>query len=465
MAIAFHFAARSDVGMVRTNNEDSGYAGPHLLAMADGMGGHAGGDVASSTVLGALVPLDGESFSGADATQALLRRITAANAELGQMAQDDPDLEGMGTTLIAILRARDKLVLAHIGDSRAFVVRDGQVSQITKDHSFVQSLVDEGRITAEEASTHPQRSLVTRVLTGAEGEEPDVVVRRAVVGERYLICSDGLSDYVARDTIDEVLTTERRPGECAERLVQLALRAGAPDNVTVVVGDVVDLTKGPVPSDSPQVVGAAAAIRRHTRPIPVTPAEKAAALSQEARGATDDDLHLADEGPRSRTATLLRGVGAAVLAVVLLVGGGYAAYAWTQAQFYVGVREGRVTVFKGVDQTIGPISLSSPETMSGIVVEDLPDFYRGQLARGITMNTRSDAAALVRNLEVQAGACRYAKSQGRDCATVPSNWTTPTPTPTPTPTLSGPSASVPGATPSPSAPVTGSPGPSVSPNA
>ncbi|KGN41651.1 PP2C family protein-serine/threonine phosphatase [Knoellia aerolata] len=458
MAIAFHFAARSDVGMVRTNNEDSGYAGPHLLAMADGMGGHAGGDVASSTIMGALVGLDGESFSGADATRALLRRIAEANAELGRMVQEDPDLEGMGTTLIAILRARDKLVLAHIGDSRAFLVRDGQVAQITKDHSFVQSLVDEGRLTPDEASTHPQRSLVTRVLTGAEDEEPDVVVRKAVVGDRYLICSDGLSDYVARDTIDEILTTERKPDVCAERLVQLALRAGAPDNVTVVVGDVVDLTKGPVPSDSPQVVGAAAANRPRTRPIPVTPAAKAAALSQEATGATDPgDLQLAEEGPRSRRTTALRALGASLLAAVVLVAGGYAAYAWTQSQVYVGVNDGRVAVFKGVDQSFGPIDLSRAETTSGIDVDDLPDFYRGQLGRGISMGTRSDAAALVRNLEVQAQACRYAKSQSRDCATVPTTWTTPSPTPTPTPT---PTTSVSSPAPTPTGTLTVAPTPS-----
>lgn len=458
MAIAFNFAARSDVGMVRTNNEDSGYAGPHLLAMADGMGGHAGGDVASSSILGALVGLDGESFSGVDATQTLLRRITSANTDLGQLAHDDPDLDGMGTTLIAILRARDKLVLAHIGDSRAYVVRAGEVSQITKDHSFVQSLVDEGRLTSEEASTHPQRSLVTRVLTGAEGEEPDVVVRQAIVGDRYLICSDGLSDYVARDTIDEILTTERKPADCAERLVQLALRAGAPDNVTVVIGDVVDLNQF-VPSDAPQIVGAAAAIRRHTRPIPVTPAAKAAALSHEASGASgDDDVELADEGPRSRTAKVLRVVGVGLLAVILLVGGGYAAYSWSQAQFYVGVSDGRVAVFKGVDQTLGPFELSEPETISGIDIDDLPDFYRGQLDRGITMETRPDAAALVRNLEVQAQACRYAKSQGRDCASVPSTWTTPTPAPTPS-TSGSPSLSPTGPTPS------GTASPSISPNA
>ncbi|PRY52479.1 protein phosphatase [Knoellia remsis] len=458
MAIAFHFAARSDVGMVRSNNEDSGYAGPHLLAMADGMGGHAGGDVASSTILGALVGLDGESFSGVDATRALLRRITAANSELGQLAQDDPDLEGMGTTLIAILRARDKLVLAHIGDSRAFVVRGGEVSQITKDHSFVQSLVDEGRLTPEEATVHPQRSLVTRVLTGAPSEEPDVVVRQAIVGDRYLICSDGLTDYVARDTIDEVLTTERRPGECAERLVQLALRAGAPDNVTVVIGDVVDLVKGPVPSDQPQIVGAAAEIRRHTRPLPVTPAEKAAALSAEVSGTNeDDDLHLAEEGGRSRTGTILRAVGAAVVAAILLVAGGYGAWAWTQTQYYVGVNEGRVAVFRGVDQTLGPIELSRPERTSTIALDDLPDFYRGQLGRGITMDSLDQADGLVRNLDVQAQACRYARSQGRDCTTVPSSWTSPTPTPTPSGSLSpSPSGTAtPSTTPTPGSSSTG----------
>lgn len=467
MPIAFHFAARSDVGMVRSNNEDSGYAGPHLLALADGMGGHAGGDVASSTILGALVELDGESFSGVDATAALLRRISSANQELGELVREDPELDGMGTTLIAILRARNKLVLAHIGDSRAFVVRDGEVSQITKDHSFVQSLVDEGRLTSEEASTHPQRSLVTRVLTGADGEEPDVVVRQAVVGDRYLICSDGLSDYVARDTIDEVLTTERKPGDCAERLVQLALRSGAPDNVTVVIGDVVDLTKGPVPSDAPEIVGAAAAVRRHTRPIPVTPAAKAAALSSEANRAagddSDDDLTLADEGPRSRAATVARAIGAGLLAMIVLVAGGYAAWSWTQSQYFVGVNKGNVTVFRGVDQTLGPIHLSSAESISDIPVDDLPDYYRTQLDRGITMETRSDADDLVRNLDVQAQACRYAKTQGRDCTTVPPTWTSPTPTPTPTPSGTGTGSPTP--SPSPSTTGTLSVSPSTTPSA
>src|SRR4051794_2303768 len=259
MPFAFHYAARSDVGMVRSNNEDSGYAGPHLLAMADGMGGHAGGDVASSTVIAALVRLDEQALGGRDVSSALLERIHAANEEIDDQVIADPRLDGMGTTLIALLRAGDKIVLAHIGDSRAFMVRDGVVTQITKDHSFVQTLVDEGRITTDEAQSHPQRSLVTRVLTGAPDDEPDLVVRQGRLGDRYVICSDGLTDYVARDTITEVITSTADPGETADRLVALALRAGAPDNVTVVVGDLVSLDHRPAPATQPQVVGAAAA--------------------------------------------------------------------------------------------------------------------------------------------------------------------------------------------------------------
>ena len=285
MPFAFHYAARSDVGMVRSENQDSGYAGPRLLAMADGMGGHAGGDIASSTVIGALVDLDGEALGSSEASSALLQRISAANDELAEMAKAEPRLQGMGTTLIAILRSHNKLVLAHIGDSRAFLAREGKLTQITKDHSFVQSLVDEGRITEDEAIGHPQRSLVTRVLTGQHDDEPDVTVREARIGDRYLIASDGLTDYVAGDTIAELVLAGQPPGPTADRLVELALKAGAPDNVTIVIGDVVDLTKVTAPPTQPQIVGAAATrTKPGTRPIPVTPAAKAAALSREAVG-------------------------------------------------------------------------------------------------------------------------------------------------------------------------------------
>ena len=461
MPFAFHYAARSDVGMVRSNNEDSGYAGPHLLAMADGMGGHAGGDVASSTVIAALVRLDGEALGGRDVSSALLERIHDANAEIGEQAHSDPGLDGMGTTLIAMLRAGDKIVLAHIGDSRAFMVRAGVVTQITKDHSFVQNLVDEGRITPEEAHNHPQRSLVTRVLTGGADDDPDLVVRQGRIGDRYVICSDGLTDYVARDTIDEVLTAAADPGETAERLVALALRAGAPDNVTVVVGDLVDIASRP--PTQPQVVGAAAARETGTRPIPTTPAAKAAALTaQVTAGADPDDdaVTLAEEGPRSRRATVLRVAAALVVLVVVVAGSSYAAYAWSQRQYYLAEQDGVVVVFRGVEQNLGPLSLSDAEYSTTIAISDLPTSYQDSLKQGIEVDDRTAADVRVAELRFQAQACRWAQLNDEVCRTVPSTWTVPTPSPSPTSTPSD------GATPSssPTGSPTGSPSPSSTPS-
>ena len=450
MPFSFNYAARSDVGMVRSENQDSGYAGSRLLAMADGMGGHAGGDIASSVVIGALADLDDQALGSAEATRTLLQRIHAANADLAEMVKADPTLNGMGTTLIAILRSQNKLVLAHIGDSRAFLVRDGQLTQITKDHSFVQSLVDEGRITEDEAIGHPQRSLVTRVLTGQDDDEPDVNVREARIGDRYLIASDGLTDYVAADTIADVVTAGDGPARTAERLVELALKAGAPDNVTIVLGDVVDATKTSTTPSQPEVVGAAAARSKGTRAIPVTPASKAAALRRAAIGADDaDDVTLAEQGPASGRGRWWRRVAIVLVVVVVLGGGAYAAYAWSQRQFFVGANNGRVAVFQGVSQDVGPVKLSHVLTTSDIALADLPDFYRATVQETVAKDTRRDAEALVEELRVEATRCAVRKASGGTCATTgstPVTTTGPTTTPPASTTTPG-SATTSAATP------------------
>jgi PPM family protein phosphatase len=415
MPFAFHYAARSDVGMVRSENQDSGYAGPRLLAMADGMGGHAGGDIASSTVIGALVDLDGEALGSNEASSALLQRITNANDRLAEMAKAEPSLNGMGTTLIAILRSNNKLVLAHIGDSRAFLARDGKLTQITKDHSFVQSLVDEGRITEDEAMGHPQRSLVTRVLTGHHDDEPDITVREARIGDRYLIASDGLTDYVAGDTIAEMVLAGQSPGATADRLVDLALKAGAPDNVTVVIGDVVDLTKVTAPPTQPQIVGAAATRTKGTRPIPLTPAAKAAALSREAAGEDDDEITLADEGPTSGPPRWLRRVALLVLVFIVLGGASYAGYSWSQRQYFVGAHQGNVAIYQGVSQDFGPVRLSHVESESDVPVDDLPDFYRAKVEDRVSTDTLQDARALVSQLRTEALRCATSRATGGAC--------------------------------------------------
>lgn len=408
MALAFHYAARSDVGLVRKDNQDSGYAGPHLLVVADGMGGHAGGDIASATVVTELVEIDHDSLTAAEASTQLSRAITSANREIARTYAESPELEGMGTTVTAIMRARNKLILAHIGDSRAYLLREDRLSQVTKDHSFVQTLIDEGRITEEEANTHPQRSVVTRVLTGADGDEPDLGAREARHGDRYLLCSDGLSGFVALDTIEEILTSGTAPGRAADDLVSLALRAGAPDNVTVVVADVVD--SDTVPSTQPQVVGSAAL--RSPRPrTDDSPAARAAALTS----TEDEEVELAEEDGTARSGRWLRRLGALVIVALLLGAIGYAGYAWTQTQYYLGTQNGHLTVYRGVAQDLGPISLSSTVDETDIELSELPSFYRTEVEDIISVNSREAADERVKSLRAAAEKCGQQRSSGGTC--------------------------------------------------
>lgn len=412
MSVAVRFAARTDVGLVRSRNEDSGYAGPHLLAVADGMGGHAGGNVASSLVLARLAPLDGDSHGSDDALEVLADTVAEANRSLARAMAADQGLHGMGTTLTALLRSGPNgLALVHIGDSRAYLLRNGIFSQITRDHSFVQSLVDAGRISEEEAEHHPQRSLVTRVLTGAPEDEPDLSMRQAHIGDRYLICSDGLSDYVGRATIEEVVRAGYDPSETARRLVDLAMRAGAPDNVTCVVGDIVDSADG---ATQPIVVGAVAERRQDTtQPLVLNPAQKAAALRRSVVADLDADADPADE-PRRR-GRIARIVALVLIVLFALFGGLYGAYAWSQQQLFVGESGGKVAVFQGLPQTLGPFTLSSVRTTSDVDVADLPDFYRERVERTIRATDEAAAEAQINELRAQATACVQRRNAGVPC--------------------------------------------------
>ena len=438
MAIALRYAARSDVGLVRAVNQDSGYAGPHLLVVADGMGGHAAGDVASSIAVGQIVSLDGESHGSDDALELLAEALHNANSELQQAIGRQPELQGMGTTVTALLRTGSTIAVAHIGDSRAYLLRGGTFTQITHDHSFVQSLVDEGRITEEEAEGHPQRSLVTRVLTGQHDDEPDLAVREARIGDRYLLCSDGLSGFVARDTIQEVLEQGMPPGPTADRLVELALRAGAPDNVTCIIGDVVDLDKDQPPPTAQEVVGAAAERRTTTRAIPVTPAAKAAALSRQATGADvveateAESIRLAEEGPSSHRMRWLKGL-SLVLVVAVLVGGGYAAYGWSQRQYFVGQTKGHVAIYQGVSQNIGPWKLSHVIDQSDIALSDLPEFYRDKVDSTVSSANVQGARRLVADLQVQALQCQATRAAGGTCGSSSGTPTSPSSSPSSSP--------------------------------
>jgi PPM family protein phosphatase len=439
LAIALRYAARSDVGLVRQNNQDSAYAGPHLLVVADGMGGHAGGDVASSLAIGELAPLDGESHGADDALEHLKQAVFAAHRELLTRVDEEPHLTGMGTTVTALLRSGGKLALAHIGDSRAYLLRDGELVQITKDHTFVQTLVDEGRLTLEEAEHHPQRSVLMRVLSDViDDVEPDLSMREGRPGDRYLLCSDGLSGVVSHDTLRDTLAAGSDPATTCEALVQLALRAGAPDNVTCIVADVVDPAAKP-PESNPAVVGAAALVQR-TRATVGAPsaAERAAALTAPIPTtnrvldgdtqpiplvAMGEETYLEPARRRRRLRVrLLAGLGV----LVLVVAGGWTAYSWVTNQYFVGgTGDGYVAVYRGLPEEVGPVTLSRvDEVVRTIPVADLPSYDRELVERGIVADTRDDAWTIVESLDRTARACREAAAS-------------PSPTPTPSASPSG----------------------------
>ena len=251
--LIMRFAARSDVGRIRSKNDDSAYAGRHLAVVADGMGGHAGGDVASAATVLDMIHLDSPDH-GDEAGTVLADEIQTANSLLSELVHINPKLAGMGTTVTALLLAEGKLHFAHIGDSRAYRLRDGEFKQISVDHTFVQRLIDEGRLRPEEAETHPHKNVLMRVLGDVDASpELDLDTLDARAGDRWLLCSDGLN-YVAGHAVERTVRETHNLHECAETLVELTLEAGSPDNVTVVVVDIVEETPDDVSTAAVDVV-------------------------------------------------------------------------------------------------------------------------------------------------------------------------------------------------------------------
>jgi len=394
MTLTLRYAAHSDRGLIRDGNQDSVYAGPRLLAVADGMGGMAAGDVASNIVIAAMAPLD-EDVPGDALVDALRGAVDTANQQLRDTVDANPHLEGMGTTLTAVLFSGSKIGMVHIGDSRAYMLRDGEFNQITKDDTYVQMLVDEGRISPEEASSHPQRSLLTRALDGRD-IDPEYSVRQVLTGDRYLICSDGLSGVVSAETIAESMAEFADPQQCVERLIQLALRGGGPDNITVVVADATDQD---ILEAAPIVGGAAARDRgMATSADESTPAARASALQaavprppapEQSNGSNGGGHHDEPDRPRrhpARTALLLAGL------LIILGGGLWVGWSYTQRQYYVGATDqGQLAVFRGVPGQIAGLSLSSVHETSGTRLDDLTVVAQDRVKQGIQADDEPDA--------------------------------------------------------------------------
>lgn len=408
MTLVLRYAARSDRGLVRSNNQDSVYAGPRLLAVADGMGGHAAGEVASKVVIASLAHVDDDE-PGDDLLGKLRDAVAAGNGAISELVTSDPDLEGMGTTLTAILFAGNRLGLVHIGDSRAYLLREGMFAQITHDDTFVQSLIDEGRITPDEAATHPQRSLLLRALTGHDFE-PSLTVREARAGDRFLLCSDGLSGVVSLETLDEAIRIPD-PQACADRMIELALKGGGPDNVTVIVADVEDVDFG---DDYPIVGGAAGdGSEEHNTP-PDSAASRASALTQQ-RPPMPQRMEAPPPPPQDPKRKKRNAIKAfAIIFVLLLLTGAVAVGGklWLNTQYYVGATEdGQVAIFRGLNGTVLGFKLSSkvedscPPGSTGctpITLKDLQEAGRKTITAGIRSDNGIDGArAAVRLLRTE----------------------------------------------------------------
>lgn len=442
MAIAIRFSTRSDVGLVRANNQDSAFAGDRLLLVADGMGGHAGGDVASALCVASIAPLNNQTFTSSNMLERLGDAVENARIDLVEHARATKTLAGMGTTVTALLLSENNLAMAHMGDSRAYLLRDGKLTQVTRDHTFVQHLIDTGKISEAEAEVHPQRSVVMRVLGDFELDlTPDLSIREARPGDRWLLCSDGLSGFIRFETIEQTLRDVADLELCSEYLIQLALRGGGSDNITCIVADVLD-TDQPDPSFSPEMAASRAnfpvaqavgsvAYGDHL-PQGIDSAESAAQaaallriahdqvqeviaqaqnrvdhpdqpeqqlglsdaaqqLPAAASAAVATDFEDTEPATEHKKASLGRKLFNTFLILVLLAGAGLGIYSWGSKQYFLGVYQGNVTIFNGFPQSLGPLHLSEKIEVSQVAVEDLPAFVAKQVYSTIRVDSLAHA--------------------------------------------------------------------------
>ncbi|MFI5734470.1 PP2C family protein-serine/threonine phosphatase [Kribbella sp. NPDC051587] len=419
MTLSLDYAALSDVGRVRRNNEDSAYAGPHLLLLADGMGGAAAGEVASAAAVQVIRRLDTATIGGEDMIEALAGAVHRANERLSELVEEDPEREGMGSTVTALMFDGRQLGLAHLGDSRAYRMRDGLLYQLSHDHTFVQSLVDEGRISQEEAFTHPHRNLILRVLDGRPDSDPDLQILDVQAGDRLMLCSDGLPDYVAAEVIAASMA-DGTPDSVVVELITHALEAGSNDNITCVVADVVETA--PASGTTPQLVGAAAELAQggtgRGEATTLVPGGSNSGGSGRGRALDPEELRYAPRPPKRFP--WLRRIVAVVIILGLLGGAGWIGYRWTQDQYYVGADGGFVAIYQGVDAEIPGLNLTKVYEKQQLQVDKLPTYNRQQVESNIEADDLSGARAIVSELQRTAEEC--AKKL------------TPTPKPSTTPT-------------------------------
>lgn len=423
MKIALNYGARSDQGRVRTSNQDSAYAGPHLLVIADGMGGPAGGDIASTVTVHELRKLDDDSFLATDMGDQLIRAINAAHEQIVSSSLQDASLEGLGTTCTALIRSGETFCLAHIGDSRAYRLRSGQLEQLTTDHSFVQYLIQQGQLTPEQAATHPQRSVLLRVLGDTQGRvEVDRATSLPEVGDRWLLCSDGLSGVVDHSELQRLLSTYTDPDMACEKLIEAALAGGGPDNITCVVADVVDEDEVSDIPTAPITVGAAALADEHGPRVMITPDLPTAEIPTEdapadAQGPADEttqplattppasEVEAATPAPLERAAAPERRsrkrLWVALVATLAIIGllafGGHRALAYMRQGWTLTLENNEVVLYQGTPGSVGPIALYGDRTIlhDYTVVKDTDDCQKIETTHDASIFVDPDASRVL----------------------------------------------------------------------
>jgi protein phosphatase len=418
MDLVIRSVAQSDVGLVRAGNEDSGYAGPRLLVVADGMGGHAAGEVASAVAVESLAVLDGPGPAPADSNTAddLTEAIARANRRIRDLVESDPRRSGMGTTVTALLWTGTGFSLAHIGDSRAYLLRGDELVQLTRDHTYVQALIDEGRITEDERETHPARSLLLQAL-GGDDVAPDLAEVPADDGDRILLCSDGLSGVVRGQTIAEVLAEESDPQAAADRLVALAVEGGGPDNITCVVADVRASTYLAQEDDTTEahLVGAASVGAAHPDALRYDDEDDDAddeTAATRGSGAADpppepgaksvDPDEAERYAPRGRSGAriaLIVAMTVGILAVAVF--GLRMLSSWYGQQYYVGVDDEQVVIRQGIPGIPGSAVVAE---IDDLPLAALPEVYQESVIDGIRADDVTDAQAIAER--VRREACR-----------------------------------------------------------
>lgn len=416
MALTWRFSAVTDIGRTRKKNDDSGYAGPHFVMVADGMGGAAAGDLASAVAVQTMQRLDTPPPD--NLLEALAGALLRANDRLAELIDEDPAVDGMGTTVTAVLFDGERVGVAHLGDSRGYLWRDGELLRITSDHTWVQGLIDAGRITEDEAKVHSHRSLLLKVLDGRHDHDPDLSVYDVQPGDRVLLCSDGLSGFVDSDRIARVLAVGTADSVAAE-LTQLALEAGSTDNITVVVADVVD---EPTAAVEPVVVGAVA----EELPRPLSRQRTRAQRDDASAGKSlmadptidPEQLRYAPRAPLRFTGLRRLAVVVTVVAVAGLAA--VAGYHWSQQQFYVASYDGRVAIYRGVQADLPGIQLHSVYQSQDLLLSELSSFRRTQVLDGMTVDGLDQAQQVVDKLDSFAKACAEQAAQPTTTtATVP----------------------------------------------